>query len=93
MSHVVILFKSPSQDSNNDPYVLALHNAGYKTYFVPVLETNFVNQNALANIVLAGPNMSCNGVVITSSRAAEAWIHALDRANDLGWSIMFLSIF
>jgi len=85
MSRAVILFKSPPRNPAADPYVIALTSPEYTPYFVEVLETNFVNEENLLKILQAGPERDgWNGVAITSSRSAEAWIQAVSRSMEPG---------
>ncbi|KIJ34923.1 hypothetical protein M422DRAFT_181486 [Sphaerobolus stellatus SS14] len=88
MSRAVILFKSPPRNPDNDPYILSLTAAEYTPYFVEVLDFTFANEDSLVNVLQAGPEQDAlDGVAITSSRGAEAWIHALNNSSEVGdWS-------
>ncbi|KAG8816729.1 hypothetical protein FRC17_000212, partial [Serendipita sp. 399] len=60
------------------PYSKAYHDAfksrGFDPQFVQVLDTRFVNEHGLRSVMQAGPEGKWSGVIVTSSRAAEAWI-------------------
>ncbi|KAF8591716.1 tetrapyrrole biosynthesis, uroporphyrinogen III synthase [Ramaria rubella] len=88
MSRAVILLKSPPRVYTVDAYVQHFERAGYTPYFVEVLESNFCNEKSLEDIVRADPKGSVfAGVVITSSRAADAWIQAVSVVEKPGdWS-------
>lgn len=67
----VLLLRSPS---DSDPYHTAVEAASYHPYSLPVLETVFVSLDELANTQNRDPvELSLSGVILTSSRAAEAW--------------------
>ncbi|KAF8520289.1 tetrapyrrole biosynthesis, uroporphyrinogen III synthase [Gautieria morchelliformis] len=89
MSRAVILFKSQPRIPTADAYVQQLEAAGYTPYFIEVLESTFSNEQMLEGIVRTGPTCGVGfaGVVLTSSRAADAWIAALSRITEPGdWS-------
>ncbi|KAF8519380.1 tetrapyrrole biosynthesis, uroporphyrinogen III synthase [Hysterangium stoloniferum] len=87
MSSAVILLKSPARNAE-DAYVKHLTSAGYMPYFIEVLDSMFRNESLLQEIMVSGPTQRrFSGVVITSSRAADAWIDALRNAPEPGdWS-------
>jgi hypothetical protein len=86
MSRAVILLKSPPRVLSTDAYVQLLEAAGYTPYFVEVLNSVFTNVQALEEILSSGPSQGSRvaGVVITSSRAADAWVYALSRVSNPG---------
>ncbi|KAJ7903632.1 tetrapyrrole biosynthesis, uroporphyrinogen III synthase [Mycena olivaceomarginata] len=64
----VLFLRAPQSP---DRYESIFSTAGYKSSSVPVLETVFVNLEALTDTVRSGPQHGA--VIITSSRACEAW--------------------
>lgn len=86
MSRAVILLKSPPRVLTTDAYVKHLEAAGYIPYFVEVLDSILSNAQELEDIIRAGPNHGTRfvGVVITSSRAADAWIQVLSKISEPG---------
>lgn len=61
------LLSQPSSSSRSSP--------SYAPYFVPVLDTEFVDEEGLQEIIREGPER-WGGVVVTSQRAVEAWERA-----------------
>jgi uroporphyrinogen-III synthase len=92
MSRAVILFKSPPRVPTADTYVQQLEAAGYTPYFIEVLESTFSNEQMLEGIVRTGPTCGVGfaGVVITSNRAADAWIQALSRITEPGRWLVYI---
>ena len=85
MSRAVILLKSPPRVLSTDAYTQQLEAAGYTPYYIEVLDFTFSNETVLEGVVRTGPNHTgFVGVVITSSRAADAWIAALNRIGEPG---------
>lgn len=78
MTHVV-LFKSPEEDSDIDPYASALSELNLRVSFIPVLRHARTNEDELRKIVRGGPHPLARygGVIATSSRAAEMWVRAI----------------
>ncbi|KAG8855479.1 hypothetical protein FRB91_002086 [Serendipita sp. 411] len=60
----------------SQPYHDALKSKGFDPHFVQVLDTGFVNERELQSVIEAGPKGKWSGVIVTSSRAAGAWISA-----------------
>ncbi|KAG8820027.1 hypothetical protein FRC19_009303 [Serendipita sp. 401] len=60
----------------SQPYHDALKSKGFDPHFVQVLDTGFVNEQELRSVIEAGPKGKWSGVIVTSSRAAGAWISA-----------------
>ncbi|KAK2462821.1 hypothetical protein APHAL10511_005212 [Amanita phalloides] len=54
-------------------YVTAFASAGYAPISVPVLETALTNVSDLTDIIFRGSGSAFAGVIVTSSRACEAW--------------------
>lgn len=78
----VLFLRAPQSP---DRYESIFSAAGYKSSSVPVLETVFVNLEALTDTVRSGPQHGA--VIITSSRACEAWgrvVDALESEQGLG---------
>ena len=69
----VILCKSRDEEVDIDPYAAALGRSDYLTWFVPVLEHEPMNLDALEHIMRDGPDNRFGGVIVTSARAAEMW--------------------
>lgn len=59
--------------AHSDAYATALTESGFIPYFIPVLDTTLVNQEIVISTLLGGSRNNYSGVIITSSRAAEAW--------------------
>lgn len=91
----VLLLRAPN--GSPDPYEAALTESGYRPFSVPVLETVLVNGEDLKGILKDGPSGGnggdkegergggYGGVIVTSSRAAEAWGKAVEEiANEVG---------
>lgn len=91
----VLLLRAPN--GSPDPYEAALTESGYRPFSVPVLETVLVNGEELRGILKDGPSGGnggdkegergggYGGVIVTSSRAAEAWGKAVEEiANEVG---------
>lgn len=74
-SNVVLLLRAPSDAP--DRYESVFSEAGYRPLSVPVLETVFVNQETLTEIVRSGSSQH-GGVIVTSGRACEAWGKAVE---------------
>lgn len=83
MTRPVFLLKSPSRLAD-DPYQKLFEAEGYYPVFVEVLESVFSNETRLQDIISSDPRGVYRGVVITSSRSAEAWQTALERILDCG---------
>jgi uroporphyrinogen-III synthase len=60
----------------SDSYAVELSNRGFEPHFLQILETRFVNEDLLRQTIEEGPNKYSDGVIVTSSKAAEAWINA-----------------
>jgi uroporphyrinogen-III synthase len=60
----------------SDSYAAELSNRGFEPHFLQILETRFVNEDLLRHTIEEGPDKRFDGVIVTSSRAAEAWINA-----------------
>ena len=71
-SPLVHLFRSPAEP---DPYEAALEEAGFRCRSIPVLDFEFVDQEAL-RAALSHPDRY-GGLLLTSPRAAEALAEAL----------------
>ena len=71
-SPLVYLFRAPAE---RDPYEAALEKAGFRCRSIPVLDFEYVNQEALRKM-LAHPKRY-GGLLLTSPRAAEALAEAL----------------
>jgi len=69
----VLLLRAPQYP---DRYESAFQASGYAVSSVPVLETALTNLLDLERIVKAGPRFT--GVIITSARACEAWMSAVE---------------
>lgn len=67
----VLLVRNPSVD-RPDRYHHHLESIGLHPFSVPVLETVYTNLGDLHNAV-EGKSSSYGGVIMTSSRSAEAW--------------------
>lgn len=61
-------------------YQDALTRKGFDPYFLQVLDTCFVNEEQLQETILAGPEGNVDAVILTSSRAADAWNTATQKA-------------
>ncbi|KAJ7363934.1 tetrapyrrole biosynthesis, uroporphyrinogen III synthase [Mycena albidolilacea] len=82
----VLFLRAPQSP---DHYESIFSAAGYKSSSVPVLETVLVNLEALTDAVRSGPQHGA--VIITSSRACEAWgtlVDALESEQEshFSWS-------
>ena len=82
MSRAVILLRSSRHDAA-DPYVERFSSAGYTPHSIEVLESVSVNDHTLEEIARTGPS-ELAAVVITSSRAADAWAKACQNEQSLG---------
>ncbi len=72
MSHVLLLQKC------SDKYETAFISSGLVPHSISVLETVLVNESNLRDIVGAGAKSGCfDGVILTSSRACDAWSAAV----------------
>jgi len=67
----------------SDTYQNALEAKGFKPYFIQVLETHFVEAEHLRHIVRAGPEQAFSGVIVTSSRGADAWTNVIHKILEL----------
>jgi uroporphyrinogen-III synthase len=67
----------------SDAYEIALEARGFQPYFIQVLATNFVGVERLQHAVWAGPEQAFSGVIVTSSRGADAWTHVVHRLLEL----------
>jgi uroporphyrinogen-III synthase len=76
----VLLLRTPTSP---DAYITHLHERGFTAFSLAVLETTLVHISHLSDIQRAPP--TCDGVILTSARAAEAWHaaarHLLDDAD------------
>ncbi|TRM68448.1 tetrapyrrole biosynthesis, uroporphyrinogen III synthase [Schizophyllum amplum] len=70
----VILLRAPDAD-NKDRYEIALEEAGYAAVSVAALDTGFVNEDAF-RVVIQTRASDFDGVIVTSSRACDAWKRA-----------------
>ena len=66
------LLSQPSSSHRSSP--------SYAPFFVPVLDTEYVNEDQLSKLIRDGPD-AWSGVVITSQRAVDAWARAADKLN------------
>ncbi|KAJ7158852.1 tetrapyrrole biosynthesis, uroporphyrinogen III synthase [Mycena filopes] len=73
--NVVLLLRTPSDAP--DRYESVFSEVGYRPLSIPVLETVFVNQETLTEIVRSGSSQH-GGVIVTSGRACEAWGKAVE---------------
>lgn len=82
----VVLFKTPQSEfgPSADPYYKLLHQHGYETTFVPVLEDAY-DTAELERVLVGGDvegnrgervNADFDGIIITSRRGAEGWLRA-----------------
>lgn len=71
--------------ARTESYEKAFTSRGFTPYFLQVLDTVLINSDALKSVVQAGPINKYAGVIITSSRAAEAWTDAV-KAGCEGYS-------
>ena len=67
----------------SDTYKIALETKGFQPYFIQVLATHFVGIERLQRIVRAGPERVFSGVIVTSSRGADAWTNAVHKILEL----------
>ena len=67
----ILLVRNPSEDTP-DRYHQHLLSIGLHPHSIPVLETVYTNLGDLRAIV-KGKSSGCGGVIMTSSRSAEAW--------------------
>ena len=67
----------------SDTYRIALEATGFQPYFIPVLATHFVGIEHLQHIVQAGPDQAFSGVIVTSSRGADAWTNVVHKVRGL----------
>jgi hypothetical protein len=59
----------------SDSYRDAFEGRGFIPHFLQVLDTFFVNEPQLKDLIRRGPDEEqIGGVIVTSSRAAEAWV-------------------
>jgi len=61
----------------SEPYRDAFLKKGLTPYFLQVLESRLVNQDLLKQTIQDGPGTKYGAVIITSSRAANAWVVCL----------------
>ncbi|GAA5827748.1 hypothetical protein JCM11251_007653 [Rhodosporidiobolus azoricus] len=72
----LVLLRSPTEASKDDPYRTAAVDAGFNdVHLLPILSTSFTNFTRLAEVLAAGAE-GYDGVVMTSARSAEAWAAA-----------------
>lgn len=83
MSRPVILLKSPPLVAD-DPYQKLFEAEGYNPIFINVLESSFCNRESLQTVISSNPVRVFRGVVVTSSRSAEAWVKALEGMSEPG---------
>ena len=89
----VLLVKEPRSRSagdmlEEDPYSLALAEAGYSASFLPVLAHRLHNIPELRAIIQQGAVGRYSGLVFTSQRAVEAWNEAwtaVPASEELRW--------
>lgn len=75
----VLLCKTFSQ-----PYHDAFVERGFEPHFLQVLDTRFTNERELLQLIADGPQQAdIGGVIVTSSRAAEAWTAAVQRIREM----------
>lgn len=67
----------------SDTYKTALAAKGFQPYFIQVLATHFVGVECLQHIVRAGPESAFSGVIVTSSRGADAWTNVVHKILEL----------
>jgi hypothetical protein len=67
----------------SDTYKFALEAKGFQPYFIQVLATHFVGVERLQQIVRAGPESAFSGVIVTSSRGADAWTNVVHKILEL----------
>ena len=67
----------------SDTYKIALEAKGFQPYFIQVLATHFVGVERLQHIVRAGPESAFSGVIVTSSRGADAWTNVVHKILEL----------
>jgi uroporphyrinogen-III synthase len=63
--------------TNNDPYLKILTDAGFSVIFVPLLEFQWTNQLRLQNILLNGSSRY-SGIIATSPRTMDALATAIE---------------
>jgi len=74
----VVLFKSPDEDLEVDPYATALSERDLHSFFIPVLRYFSSNDDKLKEVVIRGSHGRYGGVIVTSSRAAEMWVRTVE---------------
>src|SRR5258706_3343624 len=67
----------------SDTYKIAIAAKGFQPYFIQVLATHFVGVERLQHIVRAGPESAFSGVIVTSSRGADAWTNVVHKILEL----------
>lgn len=77
----VLLLKAPKEDEE-DRFVDALAQVGYRPVLVPVLSFKFVNQQELASALQNADDLS--GVIFTSPRSVQAVTQAVSLLKDSG---------
>lgn len=79
----VLLVRNPSEDTP-DRYHQHLESIGLHPHSVPVLETVYTNLGNLHDIV-TGNRSDHGGVIMTSSRSAEAWDLVREGLSSVQW--------
>ncbi|KAK4701395.1 uroporphyrinogen-III synthase, partial [Phenoliferia sp. Uapishka_3] len=70
MSESVVLVRT--RQGPSDPYHTTTPRPN-RTFYLPVLDTQFTHLDHLSQIIKAGPTNRYSGVIITSQRAVDAW--------------------
>lgn len=76
MTSHVLLLREPSYPLHSDPYHAQLSTKGYTPHSIPTLETQLLNLDDLAKAMSSSED-PFDGVIMTSSRSAEAWSAAM----------------
>ena len=66
----------------SETYANAFIKQGFSPYFLQVLESRLVNEDFLNQTMQAGPGTKYRAVIITSSRAADAWVSCVQNASN-----------
>jgi uroporphyrinogen-III synthase len=82
MDKSVLLVKAFSEDGEEDKYVKALKNAGAcQVHIVPALQFVFKGEEKLLTALANGVGNS-EGIILTSPRAAECVLRAINAVDD-----------
>ncbi|PVF99307.1 tetrapyrrole biosynthesis, uroporphyrinogen III synthase [Serendipita vermifera] len=77
----------------SSPYQDAFESRGFRPHFLQVLDTFFVNERQLKDVIYRGPSEErISGVIVTSSRAAEAWVSCVKELEEKVMNETSLSI-